>query len=341
MKILMTSVFFHPHIGGIETVTENLATKFAERGDVQVKVVTNTAEPSTKDFPFEVYRRPDRKTLWQLYEWCDIYVHQGISLNWAWPLLLKRKPWFIVYHQVYYQHGWKGKLKRLCSHLSTHNIAVSETTARGYELNNYTVILNSFDDALFANENRKERRDIVFLGKVTYAKGVDVLLRAFDQFNEQTGSDYQLNIIGDSGEDDSNYEAMKHLATTLKHRDAVHFLGPKSHDELSPLLNGNKIQVVPSTYMEAFGVVCLEGMSCGCVVVGSDGDGIAEAIGEGGFTFRKGDADALCQRLTEAAALTQPQVEAIQRKAAAQLQRLSLANVAQRYIDTFKQHTKH
>lgn len=41
MNILMTSVFFYPHIGGIETVTEYLADEFVRLGH-DVTVVTTT-----------------------------------------------------------------------------------------------------------------------------------------------------------------------------------------------------------------------------------------------------------------------------------------------------------
>ena len=334
----MTSVPFYPHIGGIETVTENLANEFSRRDDIEVKVVTATTEEGDRTFPYEVYRNPDRKTLWRLYRWCDVFVHQGISLKWVWPLFLKRKPWFIVYHQVYYQKGYKGKIKELCSHLSTHNIAVSETTARGYGLKNYTTILNSFNGDYYRITNTAERRDIVFLGKVTKAKGVHILLDAFEKFKDQTGSDYQLTIIGDSGENSSEYEYMKSYASKLKHITDVHFVGPKYPQEIAPILNAHKIQVVPSTYMEAFGVVCLEGMSCGCVVIGSDGDGISEAIHDCGFLMRKGDSDDLCEKMKVCAQLSTGEVSKLQAAAAKWLNELSLENVANRYIKVFSRY---
>lgn len=44
MNILMTSVFFYPHIGGIESVTEYLADEFTRMGH-NVTVVTRTELP--------------------------------------------------------------------------------------------------------------------------------------------------------------------------------------------------------------------------------------------------------------------------------------------------------
>lgn len=57
MKILMTSVFFYPHIGGIETVTEYLADEFTRLGH-SVIVVTNTKESGEKYSHIKYYVVP-------------------------------------------------------------------------------------------------------------------------------------------------------------------------------------------------------------------------------------------------------------------------------------------
>lgn len=47
--------------------------------------------------------------------------------------------------------------------------------------------------------------------------------------------------------------------------------------------------IVPSIYNEAFGIVTLEGLACGCRCIVSDGDGLHEAVGKYGTLFIKGD----------------------------------------------------
>lgn len=59
------------------------------------------------------------------------------------------------------------------------------------------------------------------------------------------------------------------------------------------LLNQHRVLVVPSRYHEPFGIVALEGIACGCLVVGSSGGGLKKAIGPCGLTFPNGDAEAL------------------------------------------------
>jgi len=77
-------------------------------------------------------------------------------------------------------------------------------------------------------------------------------------------------------------------------------------EELVQLLNRHKIMVVPSVWDEPFGVVALEGIACGCVVIGSEGGGLKQAIGSCGITYKNGDIEQLTFLLYNL--LSQPQV---------------------------------
>ena len=90
MNILMTSEFFYPHIGGLESITESLADEFTRMGH-NVKIVTSTTEIGDKIFPYDVIRNPSLKNMWDSYRWCDVFVHQQLSLKRIWPLFFKRK----------------------------------------------------------------------------------------------------------------------------------------------------------------------------------------------------------------------------------------------------------
>jgi glycosyltransferase involved in cell wall biosynthesis len=48
------------------------------------------------------------------------------------------------------------------------------------------------------------------------------------------------------------------------------------------MLSRHRLMVVPSRWPEPFGIVALEGMASGCVVIGTDLGGLPEAIGPGG-----------------------------------------------------------
>lgn len=333
MNILMTSIYFYPHIGGIETVTEFLASEFSRMGH-NVKVVTTSPcdnEHKDKTFNFEIIRQPKAKELLAAYTWCDVFVHQGISLKWVWPLLIRRRPWFIVYHQGGYQPGILGKLKRLCSHFA-HNIVVSETSRKGYGLKRADVINNSFSSDTFVLTNPKPRKGFVFVGRLMKDKGILLLLEAYNKFKSQTGSDWKLTYVGGGA-----HEAMLDEAIAQSpYKEDIIKLGFKYPHEVAEILNQNQVQVVPSIYTEAFGIVVLEGMSCGCIVIGSDGDGIAEAMGSAGFQFHKGDADSLCQVLVRTSQLTDAEYQEQRKLMKENVERLSLNKVASRYIEVFE-----
>jgi glycosyltransferase involved in cell wall biosynthesis len=87
--------------------------------------------------------------------------------------------------------------------------------------------------------------------------------------------------------------------TELRLDEQVTFAGRVSDQELAGLLNAHKIMVVPTREGEGFGVVALEGIACGCVVVGSTCGGLPEAIGPCGRTFSNGDPAALAEVLQD------------------------------------------
>ncbi|HEV7783858.1 MAG TPA: glycosyltransferase, partial [Thermoanaerobaculia bacterium] len=98
--------------------------------------------------------------------------------------------------------------------------------------------------------------------------------------------------------------ALEAQARSLGGEVEVRFLGARHGDEIARLLNAHRILVVPSRYDEPFGIVALEGIACGCLVIGSRGGGLNEAIGRCGLTFRNGDSRELADLL--AAALAGP-----------------------------------
>lgn len=315
---------------GVETVTENLAEEFLRLGH-KVTIITTTKENGKKQFPFLVLRTPSPKEFWEVYRQCDIFVHQGISLKWVWPLLLRRKPWFIVYHQACYQSGVLGKLKKFCSFFA-HNIVVSNFSKEGYKLSRGTVIHNSYNDRVYECRNNSVRNDFVFVGRLIADKGCYLLLDAFEKMKEQTKSTSKLTLIGDSEEGDK----IRLYASGLKSKDDIYFIGNKKPLEVAQILNNHAVLVVPSVYREAFGVVVLEGLACGCIVVGSDGDGITEALGDCGINFRKGSTDDLSEKMSLAMNFSEEEVIAYRKKANLHLSRLTLTSTAEKWVAEFE-----
>ena len=128
---------------------------------------------------------------------------------------------------------------------------------------------------------------------------------------------------------------MQELTKRLGLESQVQFSGAQSGAELTHALNEHQILVVPSRYDEPFGVVALEGIACGCAVIGSSGGGLPEAIGPCGITFPNGDIAALEKALE--LLLTQPnERERLTAAAPGHLAQFQPHLIANRYLELFQ-----
>jgi glycogen(starch) synthase len=272
-------------------MTDILAREFTAAGH-DVTVVTRTATSAAADYPFKVCRRPSNRELFRLVGECDVFVHNHLSLKVAWPLLFFRRPWLVIYQTWYPKAGVRGWLRPLFSRFAL-NIACSNALAR-YIGRECCVIPNSYDHSTFRKLPGLTRdRELVFVGRLIADKGVHVLLEALALLRAE-GLRPRLSVVGLGPDADS----LKAKVADLKLKDQVEFIGPRSGDALADILNSHEILVAPSVWREPFGIVALEAIACGCIVVGSESGGLKEAIGPCGVTFRNGDAPALANALS-------------------------------------------
>ena len=333
MKILIYSPSFYPNIGGLETIIATLATEFSKQGNI-VKLVSSTPNRDVEKFNFEVIRQPTPARLIKLMRWCDLYFQGCISLKGLFPLFLVPKP-LVTSHQTWYRRpsgkkSWKDYFKKLVSMFAT-NVAVSYAIAKEIPSNSI-IIPNSYQANTFALiPEIKRDRELVFLGRLVSDKGVDLLLQALANLKKR-GLTPKLTIIG-KGQEENN---LRQQAQEFDISEQIDFAGVKVGRELVELLNAHQIMVVPSLWQEPFGIVALEGIACGCVVVGSQEGGLKDAIGECGVTFPNGDVAALTERLAQL--LNEPDSLSIYRqKAQAHLARHRQTEVAKAYLKVFEE----
>lgn len=302
MKILIGSPAFPPSLGGLERFVEQLATGLAERGD-EVTVMTSTPAPQPDRYPFRVVRCPGPLAKLRLVRECEVFFQANVSLKDLWPLLLVRRPWVISHHGLYARRGVAGIfgwLKVRLARLATRAVSVSRFVASRVDPES-TVIGNPYDDALFRILEDVERdRDLIFVGRLVSDKGVDVLLRALARIQARTPP-WTLDVVGSGPEEAS----LRRLAVGLGLESRVCFQGRLDGEDLVRALNRHRVLVVPSVWEEPFGLVALEGIACGCIVVGTARGGLVEAIGPCGLTLPNGDAKALAEALEDLLGLTE------------------------------------
>jgi glycogen synthase len=332
MRILIYTRAFLPRIGGLELNVAYVAQQFVARGH-EVVVITTTPGGTQDDLAYPVLRNPGPALFLRWMRWCDVYHQPNVSLRGIWPLLLVRRPWVVSHHSWYRRVdgrvGWRDRIKRYLVRFTAGSIAISEAVAAELEAPS-TVIGNTYRADLFRRLPGVERTlELAFVGRLVSDKGVDVLLDALALL-KRAGATPGLSVIGEGPE----RAALEAQVGRLGLGAQVRFLGVRTGEELVRLLNAHRTLVAPSRYDEPFGIVALEAIACGCVVVGSQGGGLKDAIGPCGRTFPNGDARALAQVLGEllrdAAA-----AEGFRLAAAGHLARHSPSRVMDEYVRVF------
>lgn len=327
MKILLGSHHFFPSTGGIETVSNLLAREFARLGH-EVRVVTQTA--GAGDFPFAVVRRPGAFELFRHVRWCDVFLQNNISLRTLWPLLFIRRPLFIA-HQTWITNpdgsmGWQHRLKRFILRAAT-SFAISDAIAETLPVPSIRAG-NPYDDEIFRDFPAGKRdRELIFVGRLVSDKGANLVLDSLKMLQTKP----RLTIAGEGPES----TALEKQSADLQLQSQVEFVGQKRGEELAKLLRQHEILVVPSLWKEPFGIVALEGIACGCVVVGSAGGGLAEAIGPCGVTFPNGDAAALAKAIAQLLSDSGERAR-LRRQGPAHLARFTPRQVAGIYLDAME-----
>jgi len=322
VKILLSSYAFYPNIGGIESASELLATAFVELGH-EVRVITQTPGSDRAGWPFKVLRKPGARVLLEWVRWSDVFFHNNISLQSVWTLLFVRRPW-VVTHQTWIARqdrslGWQDHLKRFLLRFAE-NISISGAISRNIPV----------ASVFFRVPEIQRTKDLIFLGRLVSDKGVDLLIEALKRLKE-SGLTLGLTIVGSGPEE----ETLKALAQRLGVEAQIDFLGSKTGSDLARVLNAHRIMVVPSRWAEPFGIVALEGIGCGCAVVGSEDGGLPDAIGPCGLTFPNGNAlelaNAIRRLVTDDGLLTE-----LRANAPEHLAKHTARAVAAAYLEVFQ-----
>lgn len=128
---------------------------------------------------------------------------------------------------------------------------------------------------------------VLFLGRFSPEKGCHLLVEAFEQIE----ADVQLVMAGASSYcDDYSRELRQHAGDQIRILDWV------SGETLDELLTNAMIFVLPSD-MEGLSLALLDAMGAGLCVLTSDVPENREVVEGAGFTFVRGDAADLAERL--------------------------------------------
>lgn len=171
----------------------------------------------------------------------------------------------------------RKKIKNLDKIIALHEVQKKEIQ-KIYSVESHKVIPLGigFNNKVFHSMDTKKNNeiiDIIFTGKISYAKGVRYLIEAFSSI--KTDKQIRLNLIGMGH--GKEYENI--LTQSKKSKNKIKFWGMIEQTKLKEIYNKGHIFILPSLY-EGLPLVLVEALACGLRVIASDLPGIKPWFGD-------------------------------------------------------------
>ena len=235
-----------------------------------------------------------------------VHVHEPFSPGLPYALLVGRDvpPMVVTFHRsggsIFY-----SLLRPLATRLAAKRFAVrcavseaARQTAHTAVGGDYVVLFNGVEVDRYADAVPwpTEVPTVLFLGRHEGRKGLPVLLDAFARLladqQTRTAPGPTLWVAGDGPDTDG-------LRRRYPQSPHIHWLGVLTEEEKLRRLAGADVLCAPSLGGESFGMVLLEAMAAGTLVVASDIPGYRDAAGGKARLVPPGDAAALAAALAD------------------------------------------
>ena len=308
MKILFVLEYFPPHIGGVETLFDNITRGLVERGD-EVTVLTTKVPGSS---PYEIsegrkiYRigTPFRhafalsfRKAAKLAEEADlIHTTTYVATGTTWlARKLAKKPVVATFHEVWgrlffeFQNPITANINYLLEALmcraykNTALTCPSEATKRamvekGMNEENIHVIPHGINHKIF-NRSMKPMRGwdgptYMAFGRAGISKGIEYLVQAVPEITKAIPDSKLLLMLSRK----ERYNKIISMVRKLGIEKNVVFLQPQStRAGVAGMIRSSDVVVVPSI-SEGFGFNAVEAQACGIPVVASNVASLPEVV---------------------------------------------------------------
>lgn len=213
---------------------------------------------------------------------------------------LCRVPVVSTEHNINAYEGWvKNTIKRLMKNWSAVYVACSESireyAVEAYHITHQIKVVRSgievekFSTIPSLSKNMTKPWHFLILGRLVKQKGHRVALEALARLRDRK---WCLSIVGAGSEK----QELENMVRNFNFEDRVFFY-PPTHD-VTRLFSEHEVVLIPSLW-EGLGVVAIEAMAAGRVVVASNVDGLKESIDQGktGFLCESKNVNAFTERL--------------------------------------------
>ncbi len=215
-------------------------------------------------------------------------------------------------HKKYYQNNFPKFHKK-----ADHIVAVSNFTKQDIvstydiEPDKVTIGYNATPKGfkpLEEDEKKKIKGELtkgnpyfIYVGSLHPRKNVVNLIKAFDIFKKEQGTDHKLVLVGRMA---WKNEELKKTYETTTHRDDIIFTGHISNEQLPRYLAAAEALTYVSVF-EGFGIPILEGMSSGTPVITSNVSSMPEVAGDAALLIDPHDPSSIANGMQEVISNTQ------------------------------------
>ena len=314
----------HPWAGGAETYMHEIGRRWAQAGlDVGwlCQRHRNSDRQETID-GIRIYRVGGRLTLYplvmlsyvlRLRRRYDVIVDCENGIPFFTPLFARRTPKVLVVHHVHREifmretrppMRWLGLflegrlMPRLYRHVPV--VAVSRSTANdlrslGFSPEQISVVHNGVHEAAAVDRKPSSRPTLVYTGRLTPQKRVDVVIRALPWVLEAFPLT-RLHVVGQG----PARPQLERLVWSLGLANNVRFHGYLPNHVRDEISAEAWLAVCASSF-EGWGVSCMEASARGLPVVASDVQGLRDSVrdGETGVLVPPGDAEAMAAAVVD------------------------------------------
>ncbi|KAM9862017.1 glycosyltransferase [Leucobacter sp. BZR 635] len=232
--------------------------------------------------------------------------------------------------QLFVKWGWRGadRVLRKASAITTPTRRAADFLERntyrrgvlpvscGLRASDYTAVVAP-----------REQNTLVFVGRVTLEKEIDVIIRALARLDPALNASF--TVVGD-GDQRKNLEK---LVSELGLTDRVRFTGRVSDEELRANLTDATVFVIASI-AELQSIATMEAMASGLPIVAADAMALPHLVhhGENGYLFQAGNDRELSEALTKVLTASPAEYERMQQASLTAVQ----SHDIDRTLDTFE-----
>lgn len=181
---------------------------------------------------------------------------------------------------------------------------------------------------------KRPLKKIIIVASLIKRKNIDTVIRAVEMLSKRYS--IELTIIGKGSEE----ENLKSLVRTLNIEDIVKFRGEISREDTLIAMEESDIFSMVS-HQETLGLVYIEAMAKGCIVIGSKNEGIDGIIidNKNGYLVNSGDVNELKDKLEEILNLSERDKELILKSAYNTVINMTQKKVSEGYLENLRRTT--